>query len=51
MKRTQLLKILLPGLLPLIVFILVDEFYGTTAGLIVAVAFGIRTAAVNVCEG
>lgn len=41
MKRTQLLKILLPGLLPLIVFILVDEFYGTTAGLIVAVAFGI----------
>lgn len=41
MKRTQLLKILLPGLLPLIVFILVDEFYGTTAGLIVAVSFGI----------
>lgn len=40
MNRTQLLKILLPGLLPLIVFILVDEFYGTTAGLIVAVAFG-----------
>lgn len=41
MNRNQLLKILLPGLLPLIVFILVDEFYGTTAGLIVAVAFGI----------
>ncbi|MFZ4619528.1 MAG: NUDIX domain-containing protein [Bacteroidota bacterium] len=41
MDRNQLLKILLPGLLPLIVFILVDEFYGTTAGLIVAVAFGI----------
>ncbi len=41
MDRNQLLKVLLPGLLPLIVFILVDEFYGTTAGLIVAVAFGI----------
>jgi isopentenyldiphosphate isomerase/intracellular septation protein A len=40
MNRNQLIKILLPGLLPLIVFILVDEFYGMTAGLMVAVAFG-----------
>ncbi len=31
----------MPGLLPLIVFILVDELYGTTAGLVVAVSFGI----------
>lgn len=41
MDKYQLLKKLLPGLLPLIVFILVDEVYGTEAGLIVAVIFGI----------
>ncbi len=41
MSRYRLFKKILPGLLPLIVFILVDEFYGTSAGLIVAVCFGI----------
>jgi isopentenyldiphosphate isomerase/intracellular septation protein A len=41
MTRLQLLKKLLPSLFPLIVFVLVDEFYGTKAGLIVAVAFGV----------
>jgi len=41
MNKYQLLKKLLPGLFPLIVFILVDEFYSTAAGLIVAVCFGI----------
>ena len=41
MTRSQLLTKLLPSLFPLIVFILVDEFYGTSAGLIVAVCFGI----------
>jgi len=34
-------KKLLPGLLPVLVFILVDEFWSTEAGLIVAVAFGV----------
>jgi isopentenyldiphosphate isomerase/intracellular septation protein A len=41
MNRFEILKKLLPGLLPLLVFVLVDEWYGTNAGLIVAVAFGI----------
>jgi len=41
MNRLQLFKKILPGLLPLIVFILVDEFYGTSAGLVVAVCFGV----------
>lgn len=40
MNPTQLIKLLLPGLLPLLVFILVDEIYGLTAGLTVAVIFG-----------
>ena len=38
---SDLIKKLLPGLLPIIVFILVDEFWSTEAGLIVAVVFGI----------
>ena len=41
MTKLQLLKKLLPSLFPLIVFIVVDEFYGTSVGLIVAVGFGI----------
>jgi isopentenyl-diphosphate delta-isomerase type 1 len=41
MKNTDLLKIILPGLLPLLVFILADEIWGTTIGLYVAVGFGI----------
>jgi isopentenyldiphosphate isomerase/intracellular septation protein A len=41
MNRYHLFKKLLPSLLPLIVFIVVDEMYGTSAGLIVAVSFGI----------
>ena len=41
MKKRDLLKKFLPGLLPLLVFIIVDEFWGTTPGLIVAVCFGV----------
>lgn len=40
-KQLNLFKKLLPGLLPIFVFILVDEFWSTEAGLIVAVIFGI----------
>jgi isopentenyldiphosphate isomerase/intracellular septation protein A len=36
----SLLKKLLPGLLPLFVFILVDEIWGTRAGLVAALVFG-----------
>lgn len=41
MKITEILKTLLPGLLPLLVFILADEIWGTEIGLYVAVGFGI----------
>ncbi len=41
MNRTDLLKKLLPGFIPLIIFIIADEVWGTKIGLIVAVSFGI----------
>lgn len=41
MNRTQLLKKLLPGFIPLFVFILADEIWGTKTGLFVAVGVGI----------
>lgn len=41
MPLNILLKQMLPGLLPLFVFIAVDEIYGTETGLYVAVIFGI----------
>ncbi len=41
MNKLQLLKLLAPGFLPLIVFIVADSMWGTKVGLIVAVASGI----------
>ena len=41
MQKTELLKKLLPGFLPLIVFVLVDSFLGTFAGIIFAIGFGL----------
>ena len=41
MNRTQLLKKLLPGFIPLFVFIVADEIWGTKIGLFVAVGVGI----------
>jgi len=40
-SQLNLIKKLLPGLLPIFVFILVDELWSTEAGLVVAVVFGI----------
>jgi intracellular septation protein A len=40
MDRTALLKKLLPGFIPLFVFIAVDEIWGTRAGLIAALVIG-----------
>jgi isopentenyldiphosphate isomerase/intracellular septation protein A len=40
-NQLNLFKKLLPGLLPIFIFILVDEFWSTEAGLVVAVVFGI----------
>lgn len=41
MNRTQLLKKILPGFIPLFVFIVADEIWGTKVGLFVAVGVGI----------
>lgn len=41
MNRTQLLKKLLPGFIPLFVFIAADEIWGTKVGVFVAVGSGV----------
>ncbi len=41
MNRTELLKKLLPGFIPLFVFIAADEIWGTKTGLFVAIGVGI----------
>ena len=41
MNRAELLKKLLPGFLPLIVFIVVDSFLGTEMGILFAIGFGL----------
>jgi isopentenyl-diphosphate delta-isomerase type 1 len=41
MDLKRILKTILPGLIPLFVFILVDEIWGAKTGLIVAIIFGI----------
>ncbi|MGQ7871042.1 NUDIX domain-containing protein [Sunxiuqinia sp. sy24] len=40
-QRIQLLKKLLPGFIPLFVFIAVDELWGTKVGLVAALAIGV----------
>jgi isopentenyldiphosphate isomerase/intracellular septation protein A len=41
MDRTELLKKLLPGFIPLFVFIAIDEIWGTRAGLVAALVIGV----------
>lgn len=41
MGKTELLKKLLPGFIPLFVFIAVDEIWGTRAGLVAALIIGV----------
>ena len=41
MNKLDLLKRILPGLLPILIFIIADEIWGTTIGLYVAVAVGV----------
>lgn len=41
MNKLDLIKRLLPGFLPIIVFIIVDEFWGTWYGLVVAIGIGV----------
>ncbi len=40
-EQTQLFKKLLPGFIPIFVFILIDEIWGTRAGLIAALIIGV----------
>lgn len=41
MSKSELFKKLLPGFIPLFVFIAIDEIWGTRAGLIAALAIGV----------
>ena len=41
MSKTELLKKLLPGFIPLFVFMAIDEIWGTRAGLIAALVIGV----------
>lgn len=41
MNRSELLKKLLPGFIPLFVFIAIDEIWGTRAGLVAALVIGV----------
>jgi len=41
MSKTEFLKKLLPGFIPLFVFIAIDEIWGTRAGLIAALVIGV----------
>lgn len=41
MNKADLLKKMLPGFLPLLVFIVVDEYLGTKAGILFALGFGL----------
>ncbi len=41
MNRLTLLKKMLPGLLPILIFIIADELWGTRIGLIVAIILGV----------
>jgi len=41
MSKAELLKKLLPGFIPLFVFIAIDEIWGTRAGLVAALLIGV----------
>ena len=41
MNKSDLLKKLLPGLLPILVYVIADEYFGTNIGIAVAVGVGI----------
>ena len=41
MNVIDLIKKLLPGLAPLIIFVIADSIWGTEVGLIVAIGFGL----------
>lgn len=47
MNRTMILRQLLPGLAPLLIFVLADEIWGPKIGLMVAVGFGVAELAVS----
>jgi isopentenyldiphosphate isomerase/intracellular septation protein A len=51
MNRWMLFRQLLPGLAPLLVFIVADEVWGTKVGLLVAVGFGVVQLFYNLVKG
>ncbi|MCW3805696.1 septation protein IspZ [Plebeiibacterium marinum] len=50
MNQLELIKKLLPGLAPLIVFVVVDGVWGTKEGLIVAIGFGLSEIAYRIIK-
>ncbi len=47
MNQLELIKKLLPGLAPLLIFVIADSIWGTEVGLIVAIAFGVAEIGVS----
>ncbi len=50
MNNIALLKKLLPGLAPLIIFVIADSIWGTEIGLIVAISFGVLEIAISLLK-
>jgi isopentenyldiphosphate isomerase/intracellular septation protein A len=50
MNQLELIKKLLPGLLPLIIFVIADSIWGTEIGLLVAVGFGLLEVLISLAK-
>lgn len=50
MNQIELIKKLLPGLAPLLIFVIADSFWGTEVGLTVAIAFGLLEIAISLVK-
>ncbi len=50
MNQLELVKKLLPGLAPLLVFVIADSIWGTEVGLVVAVGFGLLEVIVSLAK-
>ncbi|TLX73642.1 NUDIX domain-containing protein [Labilibacter sediminis] len=50
MNKFELIKKLLPGLAPLIIFVIADSIWGTETGLIVAIGFGLVEVLVSLLQ-
>lgn len=50
MNQLNLIKKLLPGLLPLIIFVIADSIWGTEVGLLVAIGFGLLEVCISLAK-